>query len=391
MYERHLKKAIEEARSFFPILTILGPRQSGKTTLAQALFPQKPYVNFEKLDLRMRALEDPEGFLNQYPDGAVFDEIQEIPELLSYLMLFVDAAKRNDLFVLTGSHQTKIKEGVSQSLAGRTAIFRLLPLSLLELQTEKNIEEAILYGGYPRAQRMPLPLTNLFSSYYQTYVERDISSLSRIHNLNQFALFVRLLAGRVGQLLNLEALGGEVGISASTVREWLSLLEASYIIFRLQPYHENFGKRLIKSAKIYFADTGLVCYLLGIETTEQLQRDPLRGALFENLIVLELMKARYNQGLDPNLFFYRDSQGKEVDVIYQKGKELIPIEIKSSQTYNSSFLDSVRSFHDLVKGRAPKSFLIYGGEKGQVHSTTLLSWKDAAQAVGGVLFLDQLR
>ncbi len=381
MYRRQLGEAIEKARPLFPILTILGPRQSGKTTLAQALFPKKPYVNFEKLDLRVQALEDPEGFLRRYPDGAVFDEIQEIPTLLSYLMLFVDAAKRNDLFVLTGSHQTKIKEGISQSLAGRTAIFRLLPLSLLELQTEKSMEESILYGGYPRAHQAPLPLTNLFSSYYQTYVERDISALSRIHNLNQFALFVRLLAGRIGQLLNLEAIGGEVGISASTVREWISLLEASYIIFRLHPYHENFGKRLIKSPKVYFTDTGLACYLLGIESVEQLQRDPLRGALFENLMVLELVKTRYNQGLDPNLFFYRDSQGKEVDVIYQRGRELIPIEIKSSQTYNSSFLDSVNAFHQLVKERAPKSFLIYGGEKGQVHSTTLLPWKEAAQAL----------
>lgn len=379
MFQRQLSKAIEKIRRTTPIITVLGPRQSGKTTLVQTIFQEKPYVNFEKLDVRTQALEDPEGFLSRFPSGAVFDEIQEVPLLLSYLMLFVDEKKKNDLFVLTGSHQIKVKEGISQSLAGRTAIFRLLPLSLHELPREQRIEEAILYGGYPRAQELHPPLTNLFSSYYQTYVERDISALSRIHNLHQFALFVKLLAGRIGRLLNLEALGGEVGVSASTIREWISLLESSYIIFRLHPYHENFGKRLIKSPKIYFTDTGLACYLLGIESASQLERDPLRGALFENLIVLELLKTRYNQGLDPNLFFYRDSQGKEIDLIYQKGRDLIPIEIKSSQTYNSSFLDTLKMFHALLQKRAPQSFLVYGGEKGKVHSTTLLHWKSAYQ------------
>jgi uncharacterized protein len=381
VYLRQMKKEIENIRHKSPMITILGPRQAGKTTLAKEAFPEKPYVNFEKLDLRLQALEDPQGFLQRFPEGAIFDEIQEIPSLLSYLMVFVDEKNQNDLFVLTGSHQAKVKEGVSQSLAGRTAIFRLLPLSLFELQEDRTIEEAILYGGYPRAQQLSFPLTNLYSSYYQTYVERDISSLSNIHNLNQFAVFVKLLAGRIGQLLNLEGIGGEVGVSASTIREWISLLEASYIIFRLTPYYENFGKRLIKSPKIYFTDTGLASYLLGIENGEQLQRDPLRGNLFENLIILELMKARYNQGLDPNLFFYRDSHGKEVDLIYQKGRELVPIEIKSSQTYNSSFLDTLRSFEALAKERAPKSFLIYGGEPGRVHSTTLLKWKEASKII----------
>lgn len=379
MFPRQMHDSLEQVRHKLPIITILGPRQAGKTTLAKTAFPDKPYVNFEKLDIRLQALEDPEGFLSRYPEGAIFDEIQEVPALLSYLMVFVDEKNRNDLFVLTGSHQTKVKEGISQSLAGRTTIFRLLPLSLLEMHTDRTIEEAILYGGYPRAQKIPLPLTNLYSSYYQTYIERDISSLSKIHNLNQFALFVKLLAGRIGQLLNLESLGGEVGISTSTIREWISLLEASYIIFRLSPYFENFGKRLIKSPKIYFTDTGLASYLLGIETTDQLLRDPLRGNLFENLIVLELMKARYNQGLDPNLFFFRDSHGKEVDLIHQRGRELIPIEIKSSQTYNSSFLDSLRSFEALAGERTSQSYLVYGGNEGKIHATTLLNWKGASK------------
>ncbi len=382
MFRRGMAKTIQDIHCTVPIVTILGPRQSGKTTLAKMLFPDKPYINFEKLDVRMQALEDPNGFLQRYRDGAIFDEIQEVPSILSYLLPFVDEIDGNNLFILTGSHQTKVKDGISQSLAGRTAILKLYPLSLDELgKANRTIEEAILFGGYPRAQSLSFPLTNLFSSYYQTYVERDISSLSRIHNMNQFALFVRLLAGRIGQLVNLESIGGEIGIAASTVREWLSLLEASYIIFRLYPYHENFGKRLIKSNKIYFTDTGFACYLLGIENQEQLQRDPLRGLLFENLIVLELAKARYNQGLDPNLYFYRDSQGKEVDVIYQKGRELIPIEIKSSSTYNPSFLDSQLLFHRLAKERVPRSFLVYGGESGQVRATTLLSWQDAAKIV----------
>ncbi len=363
-----------------PIVTILGPRQSGKTTLAKTLFPHKPYFNFEMLDVRAMALEDPKGFLRKVPEGAVFDEIQEVPELLSYLLPFVDESGKNDLFVLTGSHQTKVKEGISQSLAGRTSILKLYPLSLRELnKKERSIEDAILFGGYPRAQNLSLPLTNLFASYYQTYVERDISSLSRIHNLHQFGVFVRLLAGRIGQLVNLESLGNEVGIAASTVREWISLLEASHIVFRLHPYYENFGKRLIKSHKIYFLDTGLAAYLLGIETPEQLQRDPLRGALFENLVALELVKARQNQGLDPNLYFYRDNQGREVDLIYQRGRELIPIEIKSSSTYNSSFLSSLQFFQQLVKDRVPLSFLIYSGEPGQVHDISLVSWQEAAR------------
>jgi predicted AAA+ superfamily ATPase len=382
MFLRRMAETIKAIHATVPIVTILGPRQSGKTTLAKTLFPRKPYVNFEELDVRMQALEDPRAFLHRYREGAIFDEIQEVPSLLSYLLPLVDERGKNDLFVLTGSHQTKVKEGISQSLAGRTAILKLYPLSLEELGlADRTIEESILFGGYPRAQSLPFPLTNLFSSYYQTYVERDISSLSRIHDLSQFALFVRLLAGRIGGLVNLESMGNEIGISASTVREWLSLLEASHIILRLQPYHENFGKRLIKSPKIYFTDTGLACYLLGIENAAQLQRDPLRGLLFENLVLLELVKARYNQGLDPNMYFYRDSQGKEVDVIYQRGRELIPIEIKSSRTYNSAFLETLRLFHELAQDRAPKSFLIYGGEEGQVNATTLLSWQQAARSV----------
>lgn len=381
MFLRQMAKTIQEIHKTVPIVTILGPRQSGKTTLAKTLFPHKPYVNFEKLDVRMQAIEDPNGFLERYPGGAIFDEIQEAPAILSYLLPFVDEIGKNDLFVLTGSHQTKVKEGISQSLAGRTAILKLYPLSLAELAKNRTIEEAILFGGYPRAQTIPLPLTNLFSSYYQTYVERDISSLSRIHDINQFALFVRLLAGRIGQLVNLEAIGGEIGISASTVREWISLLEASHIVFRLHPFHENFGKRLIKNPKIYFTDTGLACYLLGIENHEQLERDPLRRSLFENLILLELVKTRCNKGLDPNLYFYRDSQGKEVDVIFQKGRELIPIEIKSSRTYNSSFLDSLHILHELARERVSKSFLIYGGEPGKTHATTLLFWQNAAHII----------
>jgi predicted AAA+ superfamily ATPase len=297
-------------------------------------------------------------------------------------MVFVDEKNRNDLFVLTESHQIRAKKGISQSLAGRTAIFRLLPLSLFEIGLERSLEEAILYGGYPRAQQLPFPLADLYSSYYQTYVERDISSLSRIHNLNQFGLFIKLLAGRIGQLLNLESLSGEVGISASTVREWISLLEASHLIFRLFPYYENFGKRLIKSPKIYFTDTGLASWLLGIETVEQLQLDPLRGNLFENLMVLELMKARLNQGLDPQLYFFRDSHGNEVDLIWQQGRELIPVEIKSSQTYNSSFLEHLRHFEALAGNRTRASYLLYGGEEGKIHSTTLLNWRNASKIMG---------
>lgn len=385
MYKRLLATELEALALQYPIVTILGPRQSGKTTLVRLVFANKPYVNLEALDIQEMAKADPRGFLNQYPDGAILDEIQQAPFLLSYIQVLVDENPKKGLFILTGSHQMELHEAISQSLAGRTALLQLLPMSLAECaeaHIEMSLDEALLKGGYPRIFKDQLDPTKAYRNYFQTYVERDLRQLIRIKDLTLFQRFIRLCAGRIGQLLNLEGLSNEVGVSSNTLKEWISILEASFILFRLQPYHENFGKRIVKSSKIYFTDVGLASYLLGIENTTQLARDPLRGNLVENLIVLELMKARLNKGLDPQLYFFRDAHGHEVDLIFQSGRNLIPIEIKASQTFNIDFLKNIRFFQELVGGRSPKAYLIYAGAQEQnIESTMVLHYSHAANAV----------
>jgi predicted AAA+ superfamily ATPase len=385
MFQRDLVEELQNLISGYPVITIVGPRQSGKTTLVQHVFPQKPYVNLEAIDTRELALSDPRGFLDQYPDGAILDEIQRAPGLLSYIQVIVDKQDQKGMFILTGSHQLELHQAISQSLAGRTALLTLLPMSLRELMEARfdlSLDEALIQGGYPRIYKDTLDPTKAYRNYFQTYVERDLRQLINVKDLIQFERFVRILAGRVGQILNMEEIGGEIGASANTVKEWVSILEASFIIFRLQPYFENFGKRIIKSPKIYFIDTGLAVYLLGIENITQMGRDPLRGHLVENLVLLELMKARCNLGLDPQLYYYRDLQKHEVDIIFKNGNELIPIEVKSSKTYNSEFLESLHFFQHLVKTRAPKAYLIYAGEQEQrIHSIELINYKRASDII----------
>lgn len=383
MFQRDIDKELQDLSKDYPVVTVVGPRQSGKTTLVQHVFPDKPYVNLEALDTRNLAMNDPRGFLERYPEGAVLDEIQRCPSLLSYIQVVVDQKGMKGMFILTGSHQLELHEAVAQSLAGRTALLTLLPMSLRELAKahfDESVDEALLKGGYPRVYKDQLDPTKAYRNYFQTYVERDLRQLITVKDLTQFERFVRILAGRIGQILNMEEIGGEIGISAHTVKEWISILEASFILFRLQPYFENFGKRIIKSPKLYFTDTGLAAYLLGIETVHQMGRDPLRGHLFENLILLELMKTRLNQGLDPQLYYFRDMQRKEIDVIFKYGNELIPIEIKSSKTYNSEFLESLHYFQSLTKERSPVGYLIYAGKQEQrIHSIQLLNYKHASQ------------
>ncbi len=348
----------------YPVVTITGPRQSGKTTLAQTVFAHKPYANLENPVVRQFAMDDPVGFLKQYPDGAVLDEIQRVPELLSFLQVIVDEKKENGLFVLTGSQQFELMDSISQSLAGRTALLKLLPFSLAEVESfgEKSIDELLFTGFYPRIHDQNIPPAQALGDYYETYVERDLRQLVNIRNLNLFQRFVQLCAGRVGQLLNLSSLANDTGISHSTAREWLSVLEASYIVFLLRPFHANLGKRLVKSPKIYFYDIGLACWLSGIDAAKQLANHPLRGNFFENMVVLDVLKYRYNLGKRNNLFFYRDSSGNEVDLLYTLGRHLLPIEIKSGQTISSSYfrgLDTFsRSFPDLPHGR----LLVYAGD-----------------------------
>ena len=385
MFQRELETELQSCAKSYPIVTVVGPRQAGKTTVVQHAFPRKKYVNLEFPDVRAMALNDPRSFLEQLSDGAILDEIQRAPELLSYIQPIVDMNDRKGFFILTGSQQLELQEAITQSLAGRTALLTLLPMALTELLAasfDLSIDEWMLRGGYPRIYKDNLDPTKAYRNYFQTYVERDLRQLIQVKDLMQFERFVHILAGRIGQILNMEEIGGEVGISSHTVKHWISLLEASFVVFRLPPYFENFGKRVIKSPKLYFNDVGLATFLLGIHDITQLSRDPLRGHLFENAIILELKKYLMNRGLDSSLYYYRDLQRNEVDVIYKKGNNLIPIEIKSSKTYHPEFIKKLHHFQSIAKERVPHSFLIYAGDAEQkIQSTHILSFTHAAQAL----------
>ena len=357
----------------YPVVTVLGPRQSGKTTLCQMAFPDKPYVNLEQPDVREFAQQDPKAFLAQFPDGAVLDEIQNVPSLLSWIQVLTDVDPRKGRFVLTGSHQLQVSAQITQSLAGRTAVLELLPLSLSELAKANDlpaVEPAdvnglMLQGGYPRIHAQNLPPEVMLSDYFATYVERDVRQLINLRHLREFGQCVRLLAGRTGQLLNQTSLGNEVGVSSNTITQWLSILEASFLVFSLAPWSVNIGKRLVKSPKIYFYDVGLACWLLGIKTVEQLQHHPLRGALFENLVVLEVLKSLRNQGLRDPLYFFRDSNGLEIDLLLDHADGLQLVEIKASQTVSAPLFKNLRTVSTLLGDRVKSQHLIYGGAERQ--------------------------
>lgn len=372
-----------KSASEYPVVTLVGPRQAGKTTLTRSVFPHLPYVNLEDPDVFTFATHDPRGFLDQFPSGGIIDEIQNVPKLLSFIQVIVDEKKQNGMFILTGSQQLELGEAVSQSLAGRTALITLLPLSISELAAENidlELDEYLLRGFLPRIYDQHLDPKTAYRNYVKTYLERDVRKISKVHDLSLFQKFLRLCAARVGSILNQESLGNDVGVSATTINHWFTILEASYLVFRIQPYFENFGKRLIKSPKIYFFDVGLVSYLLDIETTTQMSRDPLRGALVENLVVLELVKARLNQGLEPNLYFFRDNHGHEVDLIYKKAHELIPIEIKSAKSFDPSFIKKLTYFRELTRGRVPVGYLVYSGELSyDVEGVKLINYKNVSR------------
>ena len=357
----------------YPVVTVLGPRQSGKTTLCRMAFTDKPYVDLEQPDVREFAQQDPKAFLAQFPDGAVLDEIQNVPSLLSWIQVLTDADPRKGRFVLTGSHQLQVSAQVTQSLAGRTAVLELLPLSLSELAKASDlptVEPAdanvlMLQGGYPRIHAQGMPPEVMLSDYFATYVERDVRQLINLRHLREFGQCVRLLAGRTGQLLNQTSLGNEVGVSSNTITQWLSILEASFLVFSLAPWSVNIGKRLVKSPKIYFYDVGLACWLLGIKTVEQLQHHPLRGALFENLVVLEVLKSLRNQGLRDPLYFFRDSNGLEIDLLLDHADGLQLVEIKASQTVSAALFKNLRTVSTLLGDRVKTQHLIYGGAERQ--------------------------
>ena len=382
MFSRDLCSSVVKAAGQYPVVTLLGPRQSGKTTLVRAAFPEKPYVSLENPDARSRAQTDPKAFLAQFEDGAILDEVQRLPELLSWIQGIVDENKSNGQFILTGSYQSELKKGVGQSLAGRTAIFKLLPLSVSELKESNHyfsIWNSVFTGGFPRVHEQNLDPVLFYSSYLATFLERDLGAQVQVRDLNQFRDFLRLLAGRTGQLVNFTSLGNDLGASANTMRHWLSALEASWIVFQLPPWYENFGKRVIKSSKVYFTDTGLACNLLGIESEAQLSRDPLSGGLVENFAISEYIKARWNQGKDARIHFFRDRHGSEVDLLISKGDKLVPVEIKSASTFTASHTKGIRRFRNLAGDRVSESYLIFNGDdRGVVDGVEMLGFADIA-------------
>lgn len=363
LIKREIQKELENLMSSYPVVTITGPRQSGKTTLARTTFPEYSYCNLEQLEMRRLAENDPNAFFGRFKTPVIIDEIQRVPDLLSYIQVIVDDKQESGVFLLTGSHQQTLNEAVSQSLAGRTALLRLLPLSINELVSSgirSSRDELLMTGFMPGIYNKKLNPYKANRNYFQTYVERDLRQLLQIKNLNNFESFVRILAGRVGQILNLHSISGDLGVSSTTLSEWLSVLEASFLVFRLYPYYENFGKRLIKSPKIYFTDVGLVCYLLGIETVGQVMRDPLLGGIFENMVVMDFVKERLNKGLDPNFFYFRDNNQNEVDLIIKKHEKLIPVEIKAAMTFNENLLKGIRYFQR-TSNQENQGYLIYSG------------------------------
>jgi len=367
MIQREITSELLASAREYPAVTILGPRQSGKTTLSQMVFKDKPYYSLEDPDIRTAAATDPRGFLAQFPNGAILDEIQRLPALLSYLQGIIDRTGKTGMFILTGSHQPELHQSISQSLAGRTAILTLLPHSLRELQNYSLVWdpfELIVKGSYPRLHANRLKPTRFFSGYVQTYVERDVRALVNIKDLRAFQQFLTLLAGRIGQVINYSSLSNDIGVSATTIKSWIGVLKASFVAWELPPYFENIKKRVVKSPKIYFCDTGLASFLLGIETAAQAARDPLRGALFENLVLLEILKNQFNSGRRPELFFYRDTNGNEVDLIIKHSRRLIPVEIKSAATFHPRFMRGIERFRKVAGDhRCEAGHIIYSGDQ----------------------------
>ncbi len=377
MIVRDISEELRRGAMEYPVVTVIGPRQSGKTTLVRMTFPQKPYFSLEDPDVRLAAEADPRGFLGQMENGGILDEIQRLPVLLSYLQGIVDSTKERGLFILTGSHQPKLHQAVSQSLAGRSAVLTLWPFSLHELRAYSrphNAFDLVTRGFFPRLHEERLEPRRFFNSYLQTYVERDVRALVQLRNLSQFQKFLTLLAGRVGQVINLASLGSDVGVSGTTIRSWLSVLEASFVLFELPPFFENIRKRVIRSPKIYFADVGLAAFLLGIHSPEQAARDPLRGGLYENLVIAEVIKGALNRGLRPEIFFYRDSHGNEVDLLIRENGVLTPVEIKSAETFSPDMLKGIESLASVGLRNLASGFVLYNGKQSlSIHGVRVLN------------------
>ena len=380
MIQREVKDKLLQLAQKYPVVSLTGPRQSGKTTLLQESFPEYLYTSLEEPDTRIQAESDPRRFLATAP-RMIIDEIQRIPDLFSYIQTITDQSGQVGQFVISGSQSFLLNEKISQSLAGRVAILHLLPFSYSELSAhglKAESAEGIIYNGfYPRLYDRGIDPQDFYPNYIQTYIERDVRLLQNVQNLNLFVRFMKLCAGRVGQLLNLSSLANDTGVSVNTAKSWISVLEASFIIFLLQPHHKNFNKRLVKMPKLYFHDTGLASSLLGISSTEQIDTHFLFGALFENFIISELLKSRFHAGKRSNLYFWRNHKGVEIDLIIEQADSLIPVEIKSSQTYSESFFSGINYWRKLSGSQDKQQFVVYGG-KGirETKNGILLGWDE---------------
>ncbi len=381
MIERNIAPVLRQLANQYPVLAVTGPRQSGKTTLARSEFADKPYVSLEDPDTRRFAIDDPRGFLASYTHGAIFDEIQCAPDLASYLQSMVDANPQPGRFVLTGSQQFELMSQVSQSLAGRTAVLRLLPFTLAEVRrlqgavAAPDLANTLLAGFYPRIHDQRLNPSQALADYFATYVQRDLRHLAAVQDLQRFERFVRLCAGRTGQLLNLSSLGNDAGVSHATARAWIDLLQTSYIVHLLPPWFTNTGKRLVKAPKLYFYDVGLACWLLGLRSAEQVARDPLWGSLFENFIIMEAMKDRLNAGETAQMYFYRDSEGNEVDLLLPTGGKMHAIEIKAGATVNPDYFKGLKTFAAHHPAALASACVVFGGTQSQSRSNSPVhSW-----------------
>jgi predicted AAA+ superfamily ATPase len=388
MVSRIITEKIKFLATKYPVVTLTGTRQCGKSTLLKSTFPDYRYVSLEDLDLRMMVKDDPRGFLTNFGAKTIIDEAQYVPELFSYIQTKIDAENETGTYILSGSHNFLLLQNISQSLAGRTAILKLAPFSIPELKNAgllpDNINEWLLTGGYPRIYDRQIAPTDFYPHYIQTYIDRDIRTIREISNLSRFVRFLKLCAARIGQLLNLSSLANEAEITVPTANTWLSLLESSYVIFLLKPYHNNFNKRLIKSPKLYFYDTGLVSSLLGLENAAQLSTHYLRGEIFENMIIAETVKKYFFEGKEPQIYFWRDNNNNEVDLLLETSTKLQAIEIKSSATMKNDFFKGLETFQSISGIEPENSFVVYGGEidytakKGK-----FVSWKNMSEIFGG--------
>ncbi len=379
MIQRIAKHKLIDLASKFKTVAVTGARQTGKTTLVKQVFKSKPYVSLENPDTRNFALEDPRGFLETYPNGAILDEVQRVPILFSYLQEVLDNSKVKGLFILSGSNNFLLQQTISQTLAGRVGYINLLPFSISELKKAKllpNDDDTLMLNGfYPPIYDQEIPPADWCPNYIRTYIEKDVRQIKNITDLIVFERFIKLLAGRSGQELNNSALAVETGVDVKTIQSWIGILESSYIIYLLKPHHKNFNKTIVKRPKVYFYDTAIVCYLLGIRDNSQLQTHPLRGAIFEGMVVTELIKKRTNAGLPINLFYWRDKTGHEIDIIVDNAGKLLPIEIKSGKTINTEFFKNMDYWSDLSKVK--KSILLYAGSQNQKRSIgrETLNWR----------------